>query len=414
MKTNLKYNTPSNIWSYTLDWCICGYLICVLFYGFIIHIGLSISLVNSIRVFLPELFLMVSCFKWIFKTPKISKDMVYLLVIFIIVSILSITTIKTMKSVLFIIRDLLIPMLMLAVCSSCPLSEEKLNKIFKHIRFIFILFIVVGVFFGMLQQKLGWEWTSEYFAGYSFYGVNKDASLRIFHGTFGFCVLGTTGSSVNFGFYNALACLFMMYYGIRKKWINLILILLSVYNIIISGNKTALLGISILFLVKIVLPRKGNFKTIFKCIIILIVGIFFIWLITYGNDSLGASMVQRLILWKELFTEKYILNLIIPHNLFFFSSGSDNSGIIDFWDNGYFYYAFSMGISGLILYSLCIYKRWKYIKRYENNTYITYLLIFLLLASFSTCVFFGRCIITYSMIMIGLMYSRSKGEHTKQ
>lgn len=383
---------------------VIGYLSILLFYGFLRHIGLKNAFIEKISPFMAESFLLLIVFAWLLDGANIRKIWISFITYLIMVALVSILTAPTIKSVLLTVRNVLLPIMMLVCLSELHLSSSQIKKLMRRVRVIFVVFTIIGFIFANIQFTLGWEWTSKFFAGYSFWGTNEDQTVRIVQGWFGFNVLGTMGNAAIFGFYNGIAILIYLFYAFRRKIFNLLLISLSFYNILLSGNKTALLAIAILIFFKFLLSFSWKDKKLLFMIIlpfiILLVGIIFL---IFRDGKFFYTFQMRLELWGELLSnEDYAMNIIFPHNLFYFSAGAGNTGLISFWDNAYLYLLYSIGIVGIIFFLFVIFSTIKKIRAKTNNKFILYLMMYLAAGALTTCVFFGKNIMTLCMIFLGL------------
>ena len=260
------------------------------------------------------------------------------------------------------------------------------------------LFTVIGLQFSIYQRSIGWQGISKYFAGYSFFGVNDKESLRVINGWLGLRSLGTTGSSETFGFYSGLAIIIFLCYGFKNKKLNFALITISIMNILLSGLKTPLVSCAIILFLAVTYKKgykSGWIRIIFACGLGLTVTIYTINSRGTWEDS---SLYQRLILWSELFRAEHLVNIIAPVNILKYSSGTDSTGIISFWDNSFFYILFSTGIYGFI----AIIHRFKVLYQRACEAAVKYIIIYMALSGITTCIFFGRNFISVAMIVLGL------------
>ncbi len=378
-----------------------GYLLTILFNGYLRHLGLTINALETIRPYLPEFFLVFIILVWLLSHNKFTRFDLLFWLYFIIIGVISLFTMPSLNSFFSVIRDLLEPFLILTIFSTLRLEDISTSQLMKEIRLIFTIFLLIGFVFALQQYLLGWEWTSKYFAGYSFWGVNQEESLRISTGWLGFKALGTTGSAETFGFYSSLAMLYLIYFGFKHKLANVLLVVVSIFNMLLSGMKTPLL-ISVVLLFAIIFLPKRKSMNIFQQVLICTVGlIIFLYLVLVNSSWEESSIYARLILWKDLLTWENLLNILLPHNMYYYAAGAENTGIIGFWDNSYFYLLFSIGIIGTVMVVLYFIRYWKQLRTAMENKYISYLLLYTALSGLTTCVFFGRNFIAIEMMIIG-------------
>ena len=387
---------------------LAGYMTGTLFYGFLKILGLVSPAIEEIRVFLPETFLIFIFLAYFFNTEKKITATTWFLLYVAFISVISYVTAPSERAILVTARDVLIPIVMLCSFSNIKLTHDGFKTVVKVIRVVFTLFIVVGFVFSLVQYIHGWQWVSRLFAGYEFWGIEESQSLRISNGWLGGVkVLGTTGSAENFGIYCPLALAFMMYYGYKYKWFNVFLCLLAIISTALSGSKTGLAVMVIAVMIKAVSLSRGELKRALYILTIVAAMLGTLWFIFFADEA-NASLLDRFRLWEDLLNPDYLINVLFPFNLFFFSSGAGNEGIIGFWDNAYFFSAFAIGAVGTIWLIYIIYKREKETRAANGNGFTLQIIIILGLSALSTCIFFGRSLLTMAIIFLGVWYADSK------
>lgn len=395
----MRENKTAN---FLMECGICGYLLTVLFNGYLMHLGLSIDLIQILRPYIPEFFMMLVILAWLITKPKLlTVDLQYWVYI-LIVCALSVGSINSVNSVLAVVRDFFEPMIMLSIISVYGFSHRERTRVLSLILYIFTFFVVVGCYFAIHQKIMGESWTGVYFAGYTFWGVDTVASVRLSSGWLGFKALGTVGSAETFGFYNAFVIIYLLYYGYRYKMVNVALIVVAVVNVLCSGMKTPLLMILVILFAAVFFPNRKKMDVFGRLSVVVVAMVIFLCMIADGGDWTETSMYARLMNWQELLQGEHWINLLVPQNLFGYSSGAGNSGVTGFWDNAYFYVAFSTGFVGLFLFIRCLLARYRLIESTEQNKFMAYSLLFLAMSSITTCVFFGRNVITTMFMVFGI------------
>jgi|GEM_PF-3071864 len=394
-----------NIYYFILEFAILGYCFCSFYHGVLIHWGLKFSFFLITKAFLPEIFLALFVILWFITRPNIQKVDAILLLLIIVAFFASCFSTVKIKTVFIVIRNLFLPLFMFAISSVIYVDKEKMENIYYHLCIFCAIFIILGLVMAIYQKQLGWEATSAYYAGYSFYGINEELSLKINHGFSGFSVPSLTGNSVNFGSLNAFGAIIICYCKRLKKVIRSVLICSALYSIYLSCNKTSLLALALILSIKILSFNSESISRIIKwltvLIIMFIIAYIYISDVSYGNLY---SMSERIKDWNEIFSSNALINLVFPHNAFGFSAGVEAGVGANAWDNAYLYMAFSTGMLSPIILIVSLIKKNKVIKQYRDSM-CTDILVLLGLSSISTCIFFGRSMLTISMILIGMFYS---------
>lgn len=385
---------------------LCGYIIIILYNGIIKHIGLQIGVIETIRPYLPELFLLVYFIGWLISKKSYRKKPVYLSMWLIVVFFISLINVPNLLSMLSAFRDLLEPCFFLITLSTINLSEYEKTKLIKALERIFVIFVFVGIYFAIIQRVNGSQWTSIYFAGHPIWGVDTESGLRISSGSFGFKVLGTTASAETFGFYNMLA-LILILFSKKKSALKMVIIVFSFINMYLSGMKTALLVAILVLYIYLMNRHCKTAKMLIKAgSLVLLIGVFY-YMVFVLNDWEDSSFYARIVLWKSLLSKENLINLFFPMNMFYYSAKAGNTGIISFWDNSYFYFMFSTGILGLILLISNIRERLRTLRRLNQNSINcgSMIILSIALSSISTCLFLGRNYIAIAIIIICIQSS---------
>lgn len=410
----LELRTDRGIY-YLLTIGIGGYFLTILFNGYLRHIGLSIPVIGMLRPYLPEMFMLLILLAWLLSGSGIEKyDLCFWVYVLAVCGLSLFTSAYSLQAVLGTIRDLLEPFILISMVSCMWLEADEVDGLMKLIRNIFGIFVIAGFACALVQRYMGWEWTSRFFAGYSFYGTNADESLRIAHSWLGFKSLGTTASAESFGFYNGFAILYILFFGYKKRPVNIGLIALALGSILLSGMKTPLLISAVLIFAAVFLPKHGQTSFAGKLGIVVVGATAFVSLVFVQGSWTESSVYSRLVLWKQLFTAENAMNLIVPHNVYNFSAMAGNTGVLSFWDNAYLYLAFSLGIGGVLLAFIMLQDKYRKIMANEKNKFILYTYVFLALAGLTTCIFLGRCVLCTVFIIIGLRYARAAAVESKE
>lgn len=377
---------------------VIGYVACILFNGVLMHYGLSVNALASIRVFLPELFFIVMLLSSFRSNSLLDKDILLYLMYLIALCFLSMANF-TLNSFALVVRDVLVPVCILLVIGQTNFSQAQYKRLFKSIVWLFRLFAFLGLIFAIVQYINGWQWTSRYFLGYEAWGNND---VRIVYGWLGFKVLGPTGDPTTFAFYNIFVIILLLYGQGKINFIDIMLSLCALVSIVLTGNRTALLFIIVLVVYKIL--TGGEFKKFRRLVnfLLALICCSIAVIILFSEDSEWTYTVfERFELWSELFDAQYIFNLFIPHSVFEFAGGEGVVGLLGSWDNTFLYMLFSFGIVGFVLFIAIL---WKRLKKAHNAT-LTVMTIFVCIAGLTTNIFFGRNILGTYLVFVGLYYS---------
>lgn len=388
---------------------LLGYCFCAFYHGVLIHWGLRIGFFITTRTFLPEVFLLPILLIWISSRPKIELPDFLLLIYVLLVLVASYNSRTSVKTVATVIRNLFLPILLLAISSSIVLSNTQLEITKKALAVFFKIFIVLGLIMCIWQRKVGWEKTAIYYAGYSYYGLNDTLSVKINYGTWGFSTPSLTGNSVNFAAIAAFSAIVLWHDKGTSKALKIIYFIIAIIEIYLSSNKTAFLALIIILMQKIFSMNSESLSKAIKTISIIALFAFVIWL-TFFENTIEAlySMRERVNDWSVLLGPKYLVNLIFPHMAFDFSAGANNGVSTNAWDNAFYYMAYSIGLLGLFFFLAIVYRKNKYIVLIDKSGFTFDILFLLILSSVSTCVFFGRSTLTITMVMIGFLYGNAK------
>ena len=134
---------------------IFGYVAVLLFNGIIKHIGLSISILERIRPFLPEVFMVLILVGWIVSKKYIKKIDFFFMFWVVSVMLFSTSNIPSANSVLSAIRDLVEPFVLLFVISSRRITTVQKKDIDLMLERLFAVFILIGITYAVVQRING-------------------------------------------------------------------------------------------------------------------------------------------------------------------------------------------------------------------------------------------------------------------
>ncbi|MCB7303464.1 hypothetical protein NE683_03495 [Bariatricus massiliensis] len=390
------------------------YFISVFFYGIIIKITFGNSILFQIKTYIPELILGGICFLCILKKKRFSLYGFIVIIYFTFIFALNVFTSYSTNSFLMTFRDVYIPIVTCLLLASIEMKDDSINQFLNKLCVISYIALLIGFVLGLFQYINGWEWTSSWYTGYSFWGTDTASSMYIMTSDSHVRVPSITGHNVKFAmasFFQAL----IIFYGTKdndnrkKRFIYITTIVFAITNIYISNNKTTLVIVFVIFSIWLIKNAPRYTKIIIGVTIITII-LYTYYQLTYSTDFM-LSFYDRFSKWSQIFQQNVSINLLVPISTFNFAgNGQASIAALNYWDNTYLYFAFAYGIIGLVLLIIWIYKLNKKAKELcEKNSIqgiVQYLTIFTLLASLTTSIVLGRCFFSIYLITIAFLSNK--------
>lgn len=388
--------------SNVIEICIPIYILYTFFYGIIVKFTINNNILFTLKTIIPELLLttIAVCGLLMIKNkPKVRNKYTLILCVYtIFVFFINLFTKPELVAVFYVIRDIMIPVTVFCILTQADITDESKSKIMDRIVKIFILFIILGFILSLIQSICGWEWSSKFYTGYSFYGTDPVSKIKIWeHGRL-LRTPSVTGNSAIFGMYCLVSLIFILKNDLKYKKV---LIGLNIGSLFLSTSKTPLLIALYILLIDILskYPKKTRvliYKRALAVVAILVV------LILIIKPSLLFSLKERVMFWSQLDDKLSILNLIIPLKLFGITSAAD--GVLSFMDNTYLYFMYATGIIGLVLMALAVLSFDQSIK---NSNIIKYMMISFFIMSVFTNITQGRSYFTIYVLLIPMIYSEA-------
>lgn len=383
------------------------YVVTLMFGGIITKFLVGNTTLMNLKSMSPDIIIILIIFFSaieVIRTRKKGKKSLFFLLLLnsyiILIFVLNLYSTPKMEKILLILRDTCLPFLALFLLMKITFSNREKIKIEKVLIIIFSLQIVGGFILGITQHILDWEWTSKFYVGYSFYGLDPISNVKIWHGNGGLRVPSLAGNSVLFAFYNYICYVIIKYSKVTMKKI---LIILSLLNICLSTTKTVIVLVIIEMLIHFIIISKPKLKLIIAEVSILFLMVIFC-VLPLIDKNIYFSMGERLIHWNDIITTFNIGNYILPLNLF--GIGAGTTGAYGFIDNAFLYFLLSYGIIGLIIYIIFIISNLTI--SIKNNIYIiTAFWIGLVVASISVNIFQGRTYISVIFILYFIYYRKN-------
>ncbi|MPN13030.1 hypothetical protein SDC9_160350 [bioreactor metagenome] len=160
------------------------YIFIIYFYGLITKFTINNKFLFSIKTILPEFLLMIIiCISILIilkkGTYKIKNKYLFSLICYIgFIFIINLCMKPSIDEVAFVIRDLILPITVLFCLTQIDFNQEEIIKIINNLIRIFIIFTIIGFVLALIQRNMDWEWTSKFYTGYSFYGVDPNSKIK--------------------------------------------------------------------------------------------------------------------------------------------------------------------------------------------------------------------------------------------
>lgn len=384
----------------TLEYLIYIYIVLIMFSGIFVKLLSSSQKLLIIKSILPDciiLLIMTISIIIILKNGVKKKGKYFTRSLFFYVSVIFLVNLiflENIRSFLFVLRDMYFPFFLLVLLNEIDIDEKNKKRIFKNICTILSVQVIFGFILGITQTILGWEWTSKFYAGYQFYGIDISTGIKIWSTNGVLRVPSLAGDSTLFAYYNILSYFLIRNSMIKRKKF---LLCLCSANIILSTNKTVLILLIIDIFILIIRRSKKRIKLI-------IMGIstigFLITLIIIPKfiDGFYSTLLIRWINWVELIKN---FNAFTPFgNLFSIGAGAE--GFLATFDNSYLYMLMSYGIFGLIGYCLILYSIYKS-NKLSGNRLVLELLLVVIIGGITTNLFQGRVFFTPFCLILFLI-----------
>lgn len=385
------------------------YLYLISFGGVLTKFTINNSLLFNIKQITPDIILVLiivlGSFALLYENTVYKfKWHILIILYFSVCIVLSYLNVKNgYLETIYTIRDVYLPFLILFIMMELNLYNTyyiKINKILINYAYITT---ILGFILALIEYISGFEWTSKFYTGYIFYGMDIKANIMINYTLNGkLRVPSIAGSSVLFGFYSLIAFLIILNKckkGLLKKFF----LIISISNIVFSTNKTCIFLVILILILYIFRRIKGS-KKIFTLIIISI-GALLIFIYLLSNTNIFYSIKDRISLtWIQVFNDIDILSLFIPYNSFNIGSSiRDITNVKSYVDNSYIYILIIYGIIGVFVYIYTILEVMFTANR--NKVFIKELTLIAFISGITISIFQARSYFTPYCLLVGLMYS---------
>lgn len=392
-----------------------AYFVYVFIYGIVVKLTFANSTLFVIKTYVPETILVLIAMLAVLKNGiKIKKSAFLLLTYSVVVFLINICLHGLTEQAVYCIRDIYIPMAFFCFTTMIAVSNEGMQTFFVRLTRFFKIYLVVGLLLAVVQQIKGWEWSSTFYTGYSFYGQDPVSKVKIAH-NFGLLrAPSLSGNFATFGYYCLIAVIFIDANS-NKIWKRVLWDIITFACLILATNKSAIVAFAVIILLRTTEGLRNKSARLNNLIIILIVG--FIGLTTVllvGDNSDGSNILTgvfaRFDVWKNIFTAVSFIEAIFPYKQIMYGSGAE--GGLGFWDNTYLYSLFTQGIIGTYLWVSLLRRAYRTRMRAGNiiiQHYIYELTIAFLVLGLTVNVTQGRGFLAPYLVLLGIGFTMRRG-----
>lgn len=392
-----------------LNLCLL-YIMFVFMYGMVIKLTMSNNILFQVKTYIPEMMLGLIAVLGIWKNGLKIKPYLFILLFYsIIVLVFNICVYGLNQQGLYCMRDIYIPLVAFCFIGT-KVSEEAAQDFSKKLVIFLKCYLIVGLFLAIMQQIKGWEWTSAFYTGYSFYGQDPVSKIKIAH-NFGLLRSPSlSGNFATFGYYCLIASVYIAAYT-EKKIVRIFWDIITVACMVLATNKSAVVAFGIILLLRQTVEARKKSTKVNNLIIILLIGLIGISTLFLIGDNTNtsdifASLFERINVWKEILAGTSFLEVLFPYKQFTYGSGVE--GGLGFWDNTYLYFLFTQGIVGTILWVQAI-KRTYNLRMKEKNIsahhYVYELTVVLLVLGLTVNVTQGRGFLAPYLVLISANFA---------
>ena len=364
---------------------ICIYFLVLFYYGLFIKIFINLNIISYLK-YIPEILICTVCLLTIpnFKYKRKSFWDLIIILCFFVISIISLNKLTNALALMLFIRDVMIPILVFFIIKNSYFKNTYYTKL-KHFFVVFMYtFLIVSAPFGLLEHIKGWEWTSFFFTGKVFYGVDNISSISIKTANGIFRAIGLVGDTAKYGIYSVIAFL-MIYLLSDKNNVKIIFpYLMAVINSYLSTNKTSLITLLIILIFFLISKVKIKEKKAIAFLVLFLICLTFIL-----NINIFPSMIERFQYWQS-YIKINLSNILISTNVYNFFASNDFNSVMD---NSYF---FGMQAFGTVFYICFLFYIYKTTKQMPLFFYC------FLIIGLTTNVFSGRSFFGIFLLITGL------------
>lgn len=390
--------------------CIC-YFMYVFFYGIIVKITISNNLLFQIKTYIPEVLLLVIMIECVMQGKlHIKKATFYLLTYSILVFIFNLFSFGLNEQALYLVRDIYIPLFAFSFIIEANITEHGTEYFFNKIIPLLKIYLILGLTLAVIEQIRGWEWTSQFYTGYSFYGQDPYSKVKIAHNLGLLRAPSLSGNFATFGYYCLIADIIIRS-RTKTTWKRLLWDVVALVCMVLATNKSAVVVFAVIIILGGTSAIRSKSARLNKFIIagvIAIVLVYSVWL--FGDNSDGSSyltgLFQRFDVWDQLIDQVTWPEMLFPYRQFSYGTGAE--GAIGFWDNTYFYFLFTQGVVGAALWFVILKDRYKNGMQAKDETIrlaVYYMTIAFLVLGITVNVTQGRGFFSLYLVFLGIARS---------
>lgn len=334
------------------------------------------------------------------KKLKIRKSNIRNLIFYYVIGIVILNFMYIEKfgiDTIYILRDNILPFLGLWIFSNVVLEDEFKRDLIKKIFFICVIQAIMGFMLAMVQSKLGWEWTSNFYTGYSFYEQDPISNIKIWESNGRLRVPSLAGQSAIFAYYNVFCMTIFLNFG-RNKYIKYILTAISFINIVLATSKVSVVVSIVIICIYVTYNLEFNFKTFIYSMLISCAVILFLN-IALNHSSILYSLNDRVSnVWVNIFRQIQVNEYILPINIFN-SINTNTEMYLKTTDSMYITILINYGIIGIIMSGILIVNFFKGINNNYKN-FLFMLIVMFLLIGITTNIFEGRAFASIFFLIV--------------
>lgn len=358
------------------------------------------------------------------KIKNIRKDsLIYSFICFfyIFILILNLLNITEAIQVYYVVRDSLIPFLVLVTIKHVNFNKSEVEKILQRITTILCIQGIFGLVLGVIESLKGWEWTSKFYTGYVFYGNDPLTAIKVNEIGNILRIPSIAGTSVIYGMMGAITVILLLFYEKSRKK-KIIFLLISFINILLSTYRTSLVIAIVSVGIYILLKFKPKMRIIILnfATSLLLLGALFGWIVNKITLLSPESLYDRINnTWSIALEELKSFQMFLPLNTYSIGGNANyrlNSNIdivFSYIDNMFLYILLSFGLIGLILFLILEFKLYKDASTQAYGSIVKVLTICFLIGGMFTNLFQGRSFCIIYFIVVGIILNKENTENVR-